>query len=257
MMFSVTKAKPRDREPAAGLPVARVCVDVPLPHLDRLFDYRVPSELDDAAQPGVRVKIRFSGKLTDGWLIGRVAESDHPKLSWLEKVVSPEPVLRPEIAELAREVAARYAGNLADVLRLAVPPRQAAVEKAPPAEPPPVPLAGPLPVDGAPLAADGGPEPGLAGGAQLVAVSPALGGSARPGGDAGPGGGGRSGGAGAGTADGEPGGEAGPGAVRPPRVMRLSAAALPEGAEPEAEGEPVSVWEAGLEAGAGWGRYPA
>jgi primosomal protein N' (replication factor Y) len=42
--------------------------------------------------------------------------------------VSPERVLDPEIAALARAVADRYAGNLADVLRLAVPPRHARVE---------------------------------------------------------------------------------------------------------------------------------
>ena len=34
-------------EPA--LPVARVAVDVPLAHLDRPFDYRVPLDLDAAA----------------------------------------------------------------------------------------------------------------------------------------------------------------------------------------------------------------
>ncbi|HCT78766.1 MAG TPA: primosome assembly protein PriA, partial [Micromonosporaceae bacterium] len=90
----------------------------------------MPSELDDVAQPGARVKVRFSGQLMDGWLLERVEASDHQgKLAWLEKVVSPEPVLRPEIAQLARQIADRYAGSLADVLRLAVPPRQAAVEK--------------------------------------------------------------------------------------------------------------------------------
>jgi primosomal protein N' (replication factor Y) len=44
--------------------------------------------------------------------------------------VSPEPVLTPEIAGLARAVADRYAGTLADVLRLAIPPRHAATETA-------------------------------------------------------------------------------------------------------------------------------
>ena len=43
----------------------------------------------------------------------------------------PEPVLTPEVAALARAVADRYAGTLADVLRLAVPPRHAAAESAP------------------------------------------------------------------------------------------------------------------------------
>ena len=51
-----------------------------------------------------------------------------------------EPVLRPEVARLARAVADRYAGSLADVLRLAVPPRHARVEsRAAPTRPPPEP----------------------------------------------------------------------------------------------------------------------
>ena len=45
--------------------------------------------------------------------------------------MSPEQVLTPEIAGLARAVADRYAGTLADVLRLAIPPRHAAAEAAP------------------------------------------------------------------------------------------------------------------------------
>ncbi|WP_184847188.1 primosomal protein N' [Allocatelliglobosispora scoriae] len=106
-------------------------MDLPLPHLDRLFDYLVPEDLDDVARPGVRLKVRFSGQLVDAWLLERVADSEHPKLAYLEKVVSGEPVLSAEIARLAREVADRYAGSLADVLRLAVPPRHAAAEKPP------------------------------------------------------------------------------------------------------------------------------
>ncbi|MER7459404.1 primosomal protein N' [Micromonospora sp. NPDC126480] len=120
-----------DRRPAEGSPVARVCVDVPLAHLDRPFDYLVPEALDADAVPGTRVKVRFAGQLVDGWLLERVDASEHPRLAYLEKVVSPEPVLAPEIARLARAVADRYAGSLADVLRLAVPPRHARVEKEP------------------------------------------------------------------------------------------------------------------------------
>ncbi|WP_455749468.1 primosomal protein N' [Micromonospora chersina] len=125
----MTGTRRGDRRPAEGSPVARVCVDVPLPHLDRPFDYLVPDTLDADARPGVRVRVRFAGQLVDGWLLERVAESAHPKLAYLEKVVSPVPVLAPEVAELARAVADRYAGSLADVLRLAVPPRHARVEK--------------------------------------------------------------------------------------------------------------------------------
>jgi primosomal protein N' (replication factor Y) len=135
--------------PADRLPVARVAVDVSLAHLDRPFDYLVPERLAAAAVPGCRVRVRFAGQLTSGYLLARVAASEHPgRLSYLERVVSPEPVLRPEIAALAREVADRYAGTLADVLRLAIPPRHAAAEAAAPAgggagERPPVPEPGP------------------------------------------------------------------------------------------------------------------
>ncbi|MFI0796114.1 primosomal protein N' [Micromonospora rubida] len=115
-------------------------MDVPLAHLDRPFDYLVPAELDEAAAPGTRVKVRFAGQLVDGWLLERADDSGHTgKLAYLEKVVSPEPVLAPEVARLARVVADRYAGSLADVLRLAVPPRHARVEKEP--HTPPEPLA--------------------------------------------------------------------------------------------------------------------
>lgn len=116
-------------ELAGELPVARVAVDIPHAHLDRHFDYSVPATLDDKAMPGCRVKVRFAGKLVDGFLIDRVERSDHEgRLGVLAKVVSPEPVLRPDVLVAAGEVAQRYAGTLADVLRLAVPPRHARTE---------------------------------------------------------------------------------------------------------------------------------
>ena len=122
---------PGSRAPADRLPVARVTLDVPLAHLDRAFDYLVPADLDAAAVPGCRVRVRFAGRMVDGFLLERVASSEHEgSLAYLDKVVSPEPVLTPEIARLARAVADRYAGTLADVLRLAIPPRHARAESA-------------------------------------------------------------------------------------------------------------------------------
>jgi primosomal protein N' (replication factor Y) (superfamily II helicase) len=127
-------AKKRAREPAETRKVARVAVDMSLPHLDRPFDYLVPAELDETAVPGCRVRVRFAGQLVDGFILERVEESEHEgRLAYLERVTSPEPVLTPEIAVLAREVADRYAGTMADVLRLAIPPRHARVEAAAPA----------------------------------------------------------------------------------------------------------------------------
>ncbi|MFJ2766000.1 primosomal protein N' [Streptomyces prasinus] len=153
------RARPRTWRGAAlagHLPVARVLVDKGVLHLDRYFDYAVPEELDADAQPGVRVRVRFGagrhrvregrregGGLIDGFLIERLAESDYSgPLAALAQVVSPEPVLSEELLGLARAVADRYAGSLADVLQLAVPPRSARAERRPspaPAPPPPAP----------------------------------------------------------------------------------------------------------------------
>ncbi|MDX8048958.1 primosomal protein N' [Lentzea sp. BCCO 10_0798] len=139
-MNAKTGARKGERVPAESLPVARIVVDVPLAHLDRPFDYSVPSELDVAAVPGCRVRVRFAGQLVDGYLLERAETSEYgKKLAFIEKVVSPEPVLAPEIAALARAIADRYAGGMIDVLRLAVPPRHARAEAAAPGEPPPLP----------------------------------------------------------------------------------------------------------------------
>ncbi|WP_338892456.1 primosomal protein N' [Rhodococcus sovatensis] len=120
---------------APELPIARVLPLLPLPHLDREFDYLVPAQFDSDAKPGVRVRIRFAGRLVDGYILERAATSDHTgKLGFLDRVVSSERVLTPEITELVSAVAHRYAGTRADVLRLAVPPRHAKVESEPVAE---------------------------------------------------------------------------------------------------------------------------
>ena len=123
---------------SAQLPIARVAVDTGVAHLDRPFDYLVPEKLA-AALPGCRVRVRFSGRLVDGVVLERLEASDHEgKLAPLHALVSPEQVLSPEIAGLARAVADRSAGSLYDVLRLALPPRHARVEAEPPRDPTPL-----------------------------------------------------------------------------------------------------------------------
>ncbi|MDL9935799.1 primosomal protein N' [Gordonia sp. ABSL1-1] len=110
--------------------MAQVLPLLGLTHLDRPFDYLVDADQDAVAIPGVRVRVRFAGRLVDGFLLDRIERSDHKgKLGWLDKVVSAEPVLTPELARLCRSVANRYAGTTSDVVRLAIPPRHARTEK--------------------------------------------------------------------------------------------------------------------------------
>ncbi|TBT85440.1 hypothetical protein ET989_06775 [Propioniciclava sinopodophylli] len=110
--------------------VARVAVDVPLPHLDRAFDYAITDEQADDVRPGVRVRVRFAGKLRDAWVLELADSTDVERLAPLERVVSPEVVLTAATASLVRAVADHWGGTFSDVARLAVPPRHAASEAA-------------------------------------------------------------------------------------------------------------------------------
>ncbi|HJC61308.1 MAG TPA: primosomal protein N' [Candidatus Dietzia intestinigallinarum] len=135
----MTTTRAATRVPAAYAPVARVLPLLGVPHLDREFDYLVPESLSEQAVVGTRVRVRFAGRLVDGFLIGRAAESDHRgELAWLERVVSPEPVLTPRLLGLVEAVARRWVGMRSDVLRLAIPPRHAAAERSVPAAEPPL-----------------------------------------------------------------------------------------------------------------------
>lgn len=107
--------------------VARVAVETALPHLDRLFDFAIPEDLADAAVPGCRVQVRLRGKRATGWIIERGVQGFDGALQPLLKVSGPQ-VLTDEVRGLVRQVADRYAGTFADVVRSAVPGRVAAVE---------------------------------------------------------------------------------------------------------------------------------
>ena len=61
---------PSSDRPRPG-PVAAVVVETPLAHLDRVFEYAVPDELAAGAVPGARVRVRFSGRDLDGFVVER------------------------------------------------------------------------------------------------------------------------------------------------------------------------------------------
>lgn len=101
-----------------------------LPHLDRPFEYAV-TPATQAAGPGMRVRVRFSGKDTEGIVLGRhAAPTTDRALAPLHRLVSEDVVVPPAMMRVCEEVAERCAGTVGDVLRLALPPRHARAEKA-------------------------------------------------------------------------------------------------------------------------------
>ncbi|MDQ3972981.1 MAG: hypothetical protein M3276_01310, partial [Actinomycetota bacterium] len=108
---------------------ARVVVAVAPSHLDRPFDYLIPDGVE--VRIGQRVGVVFAGRRRAGWVVDVVDQPDaepervrpleavHGDWSWFDR----------DDLTLWRWVADRYAAGLADVLRHALPPRVAAVER--------------------------------------------------------------------------------------------------------------------------------
>lgn len=104
-------------------------IDAHVPHLDHDFDYAVPRALEQSAVPGARVRVRFAGRLVDGFVLQRDDVAQVPgELRRIERVIGTEPVLTPQTSALVEAVAERYAGTFSDVARAAVPPRHARAE---------------------------------------------------------------------------------------------------------------------------------
>jgi len=110
-------------------PVARVRVDLPIRHLDRDFDYLVPEQWRSLAVPGARVRVRFSGRLRDAYVLARIDTADVDKPRPIERVVDAVPPLTEETLDLVQQTAQRYVGSFWDVVRAAVPTRHARAEK--------------------------------------------------------------------------------------------------------------------------------
>src|SRR5699024_12317928 len=66
--------------PAPVRPVARVLIETAVPHLARTFDYGVTDTQDADALAGVRVRVRFSGRLVSGFLLERRSEEHTSEL---------------------------------------------------------------------------------------------------------------------------------------------------------------------------------
>ena len=107
---------------AKNSPIARVLVDSGVFHLDQEFDFLVPEELSEIAKPGVSVRVPFNGRKCEGYIVGRANSSAHiGRMQFLDKVNNETPVLTSNILNLSRAVARKYASNIMDVLRFALP----------------------------------------------------------------------------------------------------------------------------------------
>jgi len=115
---------------ASVLPYARVRVDTGVFHLDQLYDYQIPEKLSEFIQVGIRVQLPFGGRETEGIVVERVAAPERAgELKSITKVLSVVPIATSPSLDLIDSVAAHFACNPWDVIRSAIPPRVASVDK--------------------------------------------------------------------------------------------------------------------------------
>ena len=115
---------------ASVLPYARVRVDTGVFHLDQLYDYQIPEKLTDMVQVGIRVQLPFGGRETEGIVVERVAAPERAgELKSITKVLSVVSIATSQSLDLIDSVADHFACNPWDVIRSAIPPRVASVDK--------------------------------------------------------------------------------------------------------------------------------
>jgi primosomal protein N' (replication factor Y) len=115
---------------ALVLPFARVRVDTGVFHLDQLYDYQIPEKFSDFIQVGVRVQLPFGNRETEGIVVERVAAPERAgDLKSITKVLSVVPIATTHSLSLIDSVSQYYACNPWDVIRSAIPPRVASVDR--------------------------------------------------------------------------------------------------------------------------------
>ena len=109
--------------------LATVWVDNSLPHLDHTFSYLVPGNLNEQVKVGSLVLVPFNGQELSTLVIARSSAEGVSNLKSISSHPAPLPLVSQEIISLISAVAKRYAAHPFDIIRSAVPPRVAAVDK--------------------------------------------------------------------------------------------------------------------------------
>lgn len=104
---------------------AQVILSISHTSIDRVFDYRVPKELESRIKIGMRVRVPFGrgGTVNEGYVVGLSEESsiDKTKIKYIEEIPDEFAVFSEEMIELARWMKDRYFCTLSACLKTIMP----------------------------------------------------------------------------------------------------------------------------------------
>ena len=107
-----------------GRMIAKIAVSRAIYAIDRPYDYRVPPELEDRLQPGMRVLVPFGSgnRGTDGMVLSLTWEEDHkPGRKDIQALLDDTPVLSPLGIRLALWMRERYFCTVYDCVKAMLP----------------------------------------------------------------------------------------------------------------------------------------
>jgi len=97
---------------------ARVALDLPVP---TEFTYAVPERLRSEVVPGQRVKVPFRTTYRVGYLVALESATEVPRVKEISDLVDREPILPPDLLELARWIGGYYACSLGETIQAMLP----------------------------------------------------------------------------------------------------------------------------------------
>lgn len=89
--------------------------------IDKQFDYRIPPQLEDSVEPGVRVYVPFRSRKLSAYVVAVTEGEGHPGAKEIVSVRDREPVVSASLIALAEWMASYYVCSLATALRCIVP----------------------------------------------------------------------------------------------------------------------------------------
>ena len=119
--------------------IAKIAVSAATYHIDKPYDYLIPSSFKEKAVPGMRVLVPFSvgNKKSEGVILSLESGSDYKNLKAIVSMVDEDPVLSTENLKLALWMSDRFFCTVYDALRVMLPAKMSSGRKTKPLKPVP------------------------------------------------------------------------------------------------------------------------
>jgi primosomal protein N' (replication factor Y) len=90
--------------------------------VDKVLDYGISSDQLHAIRPGTKVAVPIRRQLKEGYVIAVKEKADFFPVQPIAKILSENPLISPDLLELARWISRYYCTPLRDIFRMILPP---------------------------------------------------------------------------------------------------------------------------------------